>query len=86
MEETCGEGWAEEKENAKEQIKHGTNKGLAAGFNKIFLQNPHGWKPLPCSGLVLDTYCLWEHQYPEEPLSYIALHAAPQSLCTATKN
>lgn len=84
MEETPSNRLAKEKENEKEEIKHSTEKGLDAGFIKIFLQSPQGCKPLVCSSLVLDTYCQWEPQ--GEPLSHTALHAAPWSLCTAGKN
>lgn len=61
-----------------------TVQKLDAGFSKIFLQSPHGCKPLMCSSLVRDTYCKWEHL--EEPVSHTILHAAPWSLCTAMKN
>lgn len=61
MEETHNNGSAKENENEKEEMKHSTEKGLDAGFSKIFLQGPNGCKPLVCSSLVLDTYCQWEH-------------------------
>lgn len=75
MEETHSNGSAKEKENEKKEIKHSTEKGLDAGFSKIFLQSAHGCKPLVCSSVVLDTYCQWEQL--GEPLPHTTLHAAP---------
>lgn len=41
MEEMCGKGWAEEKENENEEIKHGTKKGwtldLVRSFSRIHM-------------------------------------------------
>lgn len=83
MEETHSNGLA--KDNEKEEIKHSTEKGLDAGFSKIFLQSAHGCKPLLCSSVVLDTYCQWEQPgslCPTQP--FMLLHE--QLLCTAMKN
>lgn len=81
----CAAKHGQRKKSMRKRKLHTAQKRLDTGFNKIFLQNPHGCKPLACSGLVLDTYCRWEPQHSEEPLSYPALHHAPQSVCMAVE-